>query len=63
MPAPKITKASINNAIAALKDQGFTPSRMNLNPDGSFSIDIHTESAPSLETTNGPKKWGETKRA
>ncbi len=60
MPAPRLTKASLSNAVAALKEQGFTPSRVNLNPDGSFSIDIdapHMEQ--HVEKKKGPKRWSE----
>lgn len=61
MPAPKLSKSSLSNAIAAVKDQGFTPSRINLNPDGSFTIDIAAASTsqdvPKSDGA-GPKKWG-----
>jgi len=58
MPAARLTKASISNAIAALKEHGLTPSSMRLNPDGSFSIDCAAEAMPTSAPTQGPKKWG-----
>lgn len=60
MPAPRLTKASLSNALAALKAQGLTPSRVNLNPDGSFNIDIGEELKPEpSQKPKRPKKWGE----
>jgi hypothetical protein len=62
MPAPKLSKSSLSNAIAALKEQGFTPSSVNLNADGSFTIDIAV-SATSQEAPkrykSEPRRWGE----
>ncbi len=61
MPAPKLSKSSLSNAIAALKEQGLTPSRINLNPDGSFIIDIAvaaTSQDVPQSGSKGPKKWG-----
>ena len=61
MPAPKLSKSSLSNAIAALIEQGFAPSSMNLNPDGSFTIDIEaattSQDVPQTDS-KGPKKWG-----
>jgi hypothetical protein len=59
MPAPKLTKSSIGNAIAALKEQGLTPSRVNMNTDGSFTIDVSADTVTPPAVTHGPKKWGE----
>jgi|AntRauTorcE11898_2_1112593.scaffolds.fasta_scaffold23000_2 hypothetical protein len=62
MPAPKLSKSSLSNAVAALKDQGFTPSSVNLKADGSFTIDIAvsatSQDVPQTDKS-GPKKWDE----
>lgn len=60
MPAPRLSKASLSNALAALKEQGLTPGRVRLNPDGTFDIDVSTECMPISDAKpKGPKKWGE----
>jgi hypothetical protein len=62
MPAPKLSKSSLSNAVAALKDQGFTPSSVNLKADGSFTIDIAvsatSQDVPQTDKS-GLKKWDE----
>lgn len=60
MPAPKLTKSSLSNAIAALKEHGFTPSSIKCNSDGGFTIDIEAASTSQdvpQSDASGPKKW------
>jgi hypothetical protein len=36
MPAPELSKSSLSNAIAAVKDHGCTAARVNFNTDCGF---------------------------
>ncbi len=61
MPAPKLSKSSLSNALAALKEHGFAPSHIEFTSDGGFAIDIETpttsQDVPKSDAA-GPKKWG-----
>ncbi len=65
MPAPKLTQASVNNAIAAAVADGLTPTAMVVQPDGSLRLEFfqnHLDKAansePSAPSEKAPKKWG-----
>ncbi|WP_323766224.1 hypothetical protein [Marinovum sp.] len=40
MPAPKVTKASLGNAIRAIRAAGLTPAAVHIEPDGGIRIEI-----------------------
>jgi|UPI000830644A hypothetical protein len=42
MPAAKLTKATMSNALNAIVAAGLTPANVNVEPDGSFRIEIHS---------------------
>ena len=63
MPAARPTKATIGNAIMAVVSAGLTPGAIQINNDGSFRVEIVTESdlqscAPSaIANDGGPLTW------
>jgi hypothetical protein len=63
MPAPKLTNASVKNALAAATAVGLTPSAMVIQPDGSMRIEFDTEQledvSKSKTDAKAPKRWGE----
>ena len=40
MPAAKLSKASMTNALDAIVAAGLTPGHVRVDPDGSFRVDI-----------------------
>ncbi len=63
MPAPKITQASVRNAIAAATAHGLSPSAIVVHGDGSVRLEFF---APKLDGAANsvkhpeqslPKKW------
>ncbi len=65
MPAPKLTKTSVTNALAAATEAGLKPSAMVVQGDGSIRLEfLHREfdnvanSEPTKDKST-PKKWGE----
>ena len=66
MAAPKLTKASVTNALAAVTSAGLTPTAMVIQADGSIRLEFLSEqlnnvanSEPSAPREKAPKKWGE----
>ena len=59
MPAPTITKASFSNVIAALREHGLTPHRIDLIANGTFSIQLGAPVSVANTTEEKPKlkKW------
>lgn len=63
MPAPKLTKASVANALAAAA--GLTPSAMTVQADGSIRLEflsgeLNTAANEATEPAAiKPKKWGQ----
>jgi hypothetical protein len=65
MPAPKHSKAQINNAIAAAKAAGLTPTAIRIGADGSLTIDISAgelNDAANVVHEKAPRKFGEARR-
>lgn len=67
MPAPKLTQASVKNAIAAATAAGLTPTAMVIQPDGSMRLEFLTDkldnaaNAEPKAKKKAPKKWGQGK--
>lgn len=64
MPAAKLSKAVIGNAIAAAQAAGLTLTAIRIGADGSLSIDIGQNelNTPANDPApKGPKKWGQSK--
>lgn len=40
MPAAKLSRASMTNALDAIVAAGLTPGHVRVDPDGSFRVDI-----------------------
>lgn len=63
MPAPKLTKASVSNAIDAAASSGLAVSAVLLQPDGSMRIEFFrpdfADTANANPEPNMPKKWGQ----
>jgi hypothetical protein len=65
MPAPKLTKASVANAIAAAAAAGLTPTAMVVQSDGSLRLEFFREefnnaaNARASNEVKTPKKWGD----
>ncbi len=67
MPAPKLTQASVKNAIAAATAAGLSPSAMVVQRDGSirlefFPLDLGNPAnvEPPISKSS-PKKWNGNK--
>lgn len=65
MPAPKVTQASMKNALAAASAAGLTPSAMVIQSDGSMRFEFLSKEfedvANSEPQEKAPKKWGATR--
>lgn len=65
MPAPKLTKSSVANALAAAATSGLTVSAVILHSDGSMRIEFLNSDLINAANTNpplhAPKKWGQNK--
>lgn len=65
MPAPKLTQASVKNAIAAATAAGLTPTAMVIQADGSLRLEFlpqefnNAANSESEVTEGTPKKWGQ----
>lgn len=63
MPAPKLTTASISNALKAVALSGRPISSMTLQADGSMRIEFFHPDASDAANANpapdAPKKWGQ----
>lgn len=63
MPAPKLTTASISNALKAVALSGRPISAMMLQPDGSMRIEFFhpdaSDAANADPAPDAPKKWGQ----
>jgi hypothetical protein len=63
MPAPKLTTASISNALKAVALSGRPISAMTLQPDGSMRIEFFGPDTSDAANVNPagdtPKKWGQ----
>lgn len=65
MTAPKLTQASVKNAIAAATAAGLTPTAMVIQADGSLRLEFPPQefnNAANAEPSNYgkvPKKWGQ----
>jgi hypothetical protein len=66
MPAPKLTKASVANAIAAATAAGLTPTAMVIQPDGSMRLEFISEQlnnvANDTQNEKAPRKFGEARK-
>ncbi|WP_175497639.1 hypothetical protein, partial [Roseivivax halotolerans] len=67
LPSPKLTKASVSNALSAALDLGLTVSSMDIQPDGSMRVEFGAQAEMNHANSNtragskSPKKWGENK--
>ena len=67
MSAPKLTQASVKNAIVAASAAGLTPTAMVVQLHGSLrfeflseQLNIAANSEPMAASGKAPTKWGET---
>ncbi|MGR3549649.1 hypothetical protein [Pseudooceanicola sp.] len=49
MPAAKLTKATMTNALDAIVAAGLTPAYVCVEPDGSFRVEIYPVLAATIE--------------
>ncbi|TVQ00465.1 MAG: RidA family protein [Roseinatronobacter sp.] len=61
MPPPRLTKAVLSNVLAALKEQGMTPSQVSVSTDGTLTCVLGDMSMEQANGATGPKKWRERK--
>lgn len=58
MPGPRLSKASLSNALSAVMDLGMTPRQLSVNADGTFTIDLgETLAEQPADRATEPKKW------